>query len=127
MSGLYNMLFGENKHQASFLFALLGKAPDDFGRYRDIYVTDTHIVVHTRNGGGNRDSYQDVFDQMATHPLYDYDEDDGFDCTYADLYFKHPAEYSDVLKEMAVGTVTPSEKWKALFNALDTSNERTTT
>lgn len=119
MSGLYNMLFGENKHQASFLFALLDKTPGDFGRYRDIYVTDTHIVVHTRNGGGNREDYEHVFEEMSEHPLYAYDEDDDFDCTYANIYFNHPAEYSEVLKEMAVGTVTPSEKWKAMFAALE--------
>mgnify|MGYP006940275397 CR=1 FL=1 len=120
MSGLYNMLFGENAHQASFLFAMLGKQPGDFGRYRDIYVTDTHIVVHTRNGGGNREDYEDVFDEMVDHPLYAYDEDDDFDCTYANFYFNHPTEYAEVLKEMAVGTVTPADKWQALFKALET-------
>lgn len=119
MSGLYNMLFGENASQRDFLFSLLNKGPGDFGRYRDIYVTDTHIVVHTRNGGGNRDYYQDVFDEMSGHSLYAYDEDDDFDCTYANYYFNHPAEYSEVLKEMAVGTVTPSEKWKLLFQTLE--------
>jgi len=116
---LYNMLFGEGGSEVPFLFGLLGKTPADFGRYRSIYVTDTHIVVHTRCGGGNREDYEDVFDEMATHPLFDYDEDDDFDCTYAEFYFKHPAEYSELLKEMAVGTVTPAEKWKMLFEALE--------
>ena len=118
MSGLYNMLFGENSSQKHFLFGLLERTPGDFGRYRDIYVTDQHIVVHTRCGGGNREDYQDVFDEMFNHPLYDYDEDDEFDCTYADIYFKHPEGYEDLLKEMAVGTVTPSQKWDMLFKAL---------
>lgn len=118
MSGLYNMLFGENKSQKDFLFGLLERTPGDFGRYRDIYVTDQHIVVHTRNGGGNREDYQDVFDEMFHHPLYVYDEDDDFDCTYANIYFKHPEGYEDLLKEMAVGTVTPSQKWDMLFKAL---------
>lgn len=115
---MYNMLFGENIDQANFLFKLLDLTPGDFGRYRDIYVTGTHIVVHTRNGGGNREDYQDVFDEMFNHPLYDYDEDDDFDCTYANIYFKHPEGYKELLKEMAVGTVTPSEKWQKLFEAL---------
>lgn len=118
MSGLYNMLFGENSSQKDFLFGLLERTPGDFGRYRDIYVTDQHIVVHTRNGGGNREDYQDVFDEMFHHPLYVYDEDDDFDCTYANIYFKHPEGYEDLLKEMAVGTVTPSQKWDMLFKAL---------
>lgn len=121
---LYNMLFGENASQKEFLFSLLGKTSGDFGRYRDIYVTDEHIVVHTRCGGGNREDYEDVFEEMSTHPLYDYDQDDDFDCTYADIYFRHPEQYRDLLKEMAVGTVTPSEKWKILFDALSRSNDK---
>lgn len=119
MSGLYNMLFGENVSHKEFLFTLLGKEQGDFGRYRDIYVTDEYIVVHTRNGGGNREDYEDVFDEMSEHPLYAYDEDDDFDCTYANIYFKHPAEHTEVLKELATGTITPSEKWKMLFAALE--------
>jgi len=117
MSGLYNVLFGSNDH-AGFLLGLLGKEASDFGRYRDVYVTEDHIVVHTRNGGGNREDYQYVFDEMSEHPLYSHDEDDDFDCTYANIYFKHPDGYSELLKEMAVGTVTPSEKWKIMFEAL---------
>jgi hypothetical protein len=120
----YNMLFGENASQKEFLFSLLGKTSGDFGRYRDIYVTDEHIVVHTRCGGGNREYYEDVFDEMSNHPLYDYNQDDDFDCTYADIYFRHPEEYRDLLKEMAVGTVTPSEKWQILFNSLNASNDK---
>jgi hypothetical protein len=113
------MLFGENSNQKGFLFTLLDKNPGDFGRYRDIFVTDEHIVVHTRCGGGNRELYQEVFDEMFHHPLYDYDEDSDYDCTYADFYFKHPAEYSAILEEMAVGTITPSEKWKMMLESLE--------
>lgn len=117
MSGLYNTLFGQND-KAGFLLGLLGKTADDFGRFRDVYVTEDYIVVHTRNGGGNRESYQGVFDELSEHPLYAYDEDDDFDCTYADIYFKHPAGFEELLKEMAVGTVTPAEKWQLLFEAM---------
>lgn len=116
---LYNMLFGENFDHSQFLLELLGKTKGDFGRYRDAYVTDTHIVIHTRNGGGNRDDYEYVFDEMSEHPLYDYDNDDDFDCTYANIYFKHPEDTKEVLKEMAMGTITPAEKWEMLFKALE--------
>ena len=119
MSGLYNMLFGENASQKDFLFNLLGKSPSDFGRYRDIYVTDEYIVVYTRNGGGNREDYKGVFDEMSDHPLYVYDEDDDFDCTYANIYFRHPEEYAVVLKEMVANTLAPAEKWQLLFAALE--------
>lgn len=121
MSGLYNALFGENVSQKDFLLKLLGKHAGDFGRYRDIYVTDKHIVVHTRNGGGNRDEYEYVFEEMSSHPLYAFDEDDDFDCTYANIYFKYPEGYEEVLTEMAAGTITPSEKWKLLFEALESA------
>jgi hypothetical protein len=120
---LYNMLFGENKSQASFLFSLLNKTPSDFGRYRDIYVTEDHIVVHTRNGGGNREYFEEVFEELNNHPLYDYDEDDDYDCTYANIYFRHPEGYSDILKELAEGTITPSEKWKILLTSMDNKGQ----
>ena len=119
MSGLYNILFGENANQRDFLFKLLELTPGDCGRYRDIYVIENYIVVHTRNGGGNRDDYEDVFETLSQHPLYAYDEDDDFDCTYADIYFRYPKGYEDILSEMAKGTVTPSEKWQLLFSALN--------
>ena len=115
---LYNLVFGMNP-DADKLLALLDATREDFGRFRNVYMEDGFIVVHTRNGGGNREDYQDVFDEMSEHPLYAYDEDDDFDCTYANFYFVHPPEYSEVLKEMAAGTVTPSEKWKMLFKALE--------
>jgi hypothetical protein len=115
---MYNMLFGKNKSQSDFLFSLLNLTPADCGRYRDIYVTKEHIVIHTRNGGGNREDYEHVFDEVANHPLYAYDEDDDFDCTYANIYFHHPAGFEEVLKEMAAGTITPHEKWRLLLDAL---------
>ena len=113
---LYNILFGEGD-STEFLLKLLDAERGDFGRFRATYVTEDYIVVHTRCGGGNREDY---FPEWVTdHPLYSHDEDDDFDCTYADIYFKHPAEYSELLKEMSVGTVTPAEKWKLLFEQLE--------
>lgn len=115
---LYNMVFGENASQKEFLFKLLDLGPEDFGRYRDIYVTEDHIVVYTRCGGGNREEYEYVFSEMEDHPLYSHNADDDFDCTYASIFFKHPDEFKDILKELAKGTVTPSEKWTKLFEVL---------
>ena len=118
MSGLYNILFGENQSQRDFLFALLNITPGDCGRYRDIYVIENYIVVHTRNGGGNREDYEDVFETLSQHPLYEYDEDNDFDRTYADIYFRWPEGYIELLTEMSKGTVSPSEKWKLLFQSI---------
>lgn len=118
MSGLYNMLFGKNE-QAPALLAMLGLENFDFGRYRDTYVTEDHIVVLTRCGGGNREDYEWVFASAAQNPYYAYDEDSDFDCTYAEIYFRHPPEFAPLLKEMAAGTVTPDEKWKTLLENLN--------
>jgi hypothetical protein len=69
------------------LLAVLGKTQDDFGRFRCVGIEDNKICVRARIGGGNREAYRHVFMEMQKHPLYVYDEDDDFDCTYAYLYF----------------------------------------
>lgn len=53
-SSLYGVLFDSagGTQTATFLLKLLDKTPSDFGRYRDAYVTDEYIVIHTRCGGG---------------------------------------------------------------------------
>ena len=89
---LYNLVFGMNP-DSDKLLALLGKTKADFGRFRNVYLEDGYIIVHTRNGGGNREDYTDVFDEMSEHPWYSHDEDDSFDCTYANIYFKIPDDF----------------------------------
>lgn len=123
---LYNMLFGSNP-AGPVILATLGLAPDDVGRYRDCYVErvsegEYRIVVHTRNGGGNREDYEDVFEALSDHPLYLGNEDDDFDCTYADIYFALPDEFATELRALADEQefVKPSAKWQALFTALAT-------
>jgi hypothetical protein len=88
---MYNMMFGRNANTAQLL-ELLNKTEADFGRFRDVFVKDGYIVVHTRNGGGNREDYEDVFDEMSDHPWHSHDEDCDFDCTYANIYFKIPED-----------------------------------
>lgn len=124
---LYNMLFGSNPAGPAIL-KTLGLTPADTGRYRDCYVAkmengEYRIVVHTRNGGGNREEYQSVIDTLATHPLYQGDADDDFDCTYADIYFGLPEEYAADLKAIAENQefVKPSEKWQELFRAMESA------
>ena len=81
---LYNMLFGMNS-DADKILGFLGKTREDFGRFRNVYMEDGYIVVHTRCGGGNREDYESVFDEMREHPWYSHDADEDFDCTYADI------------------------------------------
>jgi len=116
---MYNMLFGMNP-DSDKLLSLLGKTQDDFGRFRNVYLEDGFIIVHTRCGGGNRDDYEEVFDEMSTHPWYSHDVDDDYDCTYADIYFKIPEgkhETFIALSDFDKGS-NPSEQWNKLFAEL---------
>ena len=120
---LYNMLFGTNP-DADSLLGLLGKSRQDFGRFRDVFVENGYIVVHTRNGGGNREDYKDVFEEMAEHPWFSHDEDDSFDCTYANIYFKVPQESIEQLTVafMSKG-INPQQAWPQVLAALSAGKE----
>lgn len=75
------------------------------GRFRDISLNEdgTKIVLYTRNGGGNRESYEYVFEILESHPNYICDYDDDFDCTYAYIEFSVPDEWKDSCKTLATG------------------------
>lgn len=116
---LYNALFGTNSASEALLH-MLGKTMADFGRFRDAYLNEdgSKIIVYTRCGGGNREAYQDVFDEMMEHPNYITSYDDDFDCTYAYFEFSVPAEYVELLKNKAaeIGQKqSPSEKMQQLI------------
>lgn len=98
------------------LMRLLGKTTSDFGRFRHCWLEDGFIVVHTRCGGGNRENYSKVFDEMRQHPWYSHDQDQDFDYTYADIYFKVPvdADFEGIIKDE-----NPEKQWNELFAALD--------
>ena len=118
---LYNMVFGMNP-DSDKLLGLLGKTTGDFGRFRNVYMEDGYIVVHTRCGGGNREDYEDVFDEMSTHPWYSHDADDDFDCTYANIYFKVPDNQKDFLAIQNFNEgKNPNEQWKELFEMFDSA------
>jgi hypothetical protein len=83
---------------------LAGIGGVNLGRHRGTFLErdentgEPVIVVHTRNGGGNRECYQDDCDGQCTGciqtdaipalPTYLRDEDDDGDCTYANNYFR---------------------------------------
>jgi len=91
----------------------------DVGRFRDAYLNEdgTKIVVYTRNGGGNREHYDDECEagencnctgciityQLPKHPNYICDYDDDFDCTYAYVEFSVPEKYKEMAKGLATG------------------------
>lgn len=114
---LYNIIFGKNESSAKLL-GFLGKTEADFGRFRDVYLEDGHIVVYARTGGGNRDDYADMYDEMSAHPWYSYDEDSDYDNTYARIYFKIPDDGTRTLIELSMSgkSKTPDENWASISN-----------
>lgn len=103
---LYNILHGMN-FLTPVLLAILDidqkEGKWDSGRFRDIYLNEdgTEIILFTRNGGGNRESY--FPDEITKHPNYLKDFDDDFDCTYAYIVFSVPDHYKDLLKKLSTG------------------------
>lgn len=118
---LYNMLHGFNEH-AEELLEILNLSSGDFGRFRDAYLNadGTEIIVFTRCGGGNREDYDWVFDDMESHPMYIRDEDDDYDSTYCSFYFKVPEDKLELTKSWATGKKpkTLEEKSEEFFEKL---------
>lgn len=121
------MLHGVNQ-ASGLLLAMLGLNQDQCGRFRDCYLNESgdRILVYTRNGGGNRETYMPDF---SGHPLFVKDYDDDFDCTYATLEFKVPDEFKEVCKELAdkTDTRTGADKFKATLEALQSGKETAST
>ena len=114
---LYNALFGKNPNSDQLL-NVLGKTQGDFGRFRDVFIQDNYIVVHTRCGGGNREDYEHVFEDMSNHSWYSHNEDDDFDCTYANFYFRVPDEKTKTLIALMDQGHNPKEAWPIILDAL---------
>lgn len=119
---MYNALFGVNDI-AKKLLEMLELEVSDFGRFRDAYLSENgeKIIVYTRCGGGNREDYEYVFEEMKNHPNYLTDYDDDFDCTYASIEFSIPEKYKNICKELCENsdTTTGEEKWNILFKSLE--------
>lgn len=114
---LYNMIHGVNP-MAGALLAALGLAPHTIGRFRDCYWDGTHICVHTRTGGGNREGYQAENDALCAVAGYSHDADDDFDSTYATFYFKPSAPLLEALKQVQATDATPAQRWQGFFDKL---------
>lgn len=148
MTGLYNLVLGQNTESLNLL-ALLGEDAQ-VGRFRDAWVEhrdgDIVLAVYTRNGGGNRDHWyfvgqsgasdeaKDLTDyaggidcfctgciqtrHIPAHPAYLFDKDDEFDSTYCTNYFRVPDDMKDALRAHAVEPVDMSAVWMLTINAL---------
>lgn len=142
---LYNMLFGVNP-SAGLLLAMLGTDTNNVPRFRDCFLEDDRIVIHTRTGGGNRDYYEseeccrdnypEYFDgsdepkgpwnnDLRSLPGFLYDRDDDFDCTYANFYFLSPEKFKteiEILRDMG-GERDPATAWQELFTRLESGDQ----
>ena len=93
---LYNMCVGNNP-----LFGLLARVLETAAplpqveRFRDAYTTDTHIVIYTRLGGGNRKDYVACHEALRRHPLFASDHDDDFDQTFCHHLFRIPDDFQE--------------------------------
>lgn len=126
--GMYALTHGQNPLGPDLLF-VIGLTVDDVGRYRDAYVSEGKIAVYTRNGGGNRECWEEEADDchctgciatrhLPAHPLYSSDRDDDFDETYATFYFNIPDDWRERLAALDIGEFDPSARWTAVIAAI---------
>lgn len=136
---LYNALFGRNPF-APLLLAMLHLEEVETGRFRDCYLArgtaqerqdlppeelaqkERRIVVFTRNGGGNRESYERQIELMRLHPEFVTDYDDDFDSTYATFEFRVPKEFGSevqTLDEFTGGEKPVEEPMKKFAKLID--------
>ena len=126
---LYNMIFGMNPF-AKMLLELYQLETEQYptGRFRDIYIDKREnefiVVLYTRNGGGNREDHEDVFEALRKHPNYIRDYDDDFDCTYASIEFSVPKEKFEIIEHIQsiTGSKTPMEKFQEMLKNMDSGN-----
>jgi hypothetical protein len=90
---LYNIINGEDPNADDY-YDLLDLYNYEVGRYRNMYLSDDkkQLVLLTRNGGGNREEYEYVFESLESHPNYQYDSDCDWDETYCEYFFSIPKE-----------------------------------
>lgn len=132
MTGLEILLFGCADRELALL-SYLGLRPEDVGRYRGCYLScgdgddavargEMRIVVHTRNGGGNRRRHEHVSRALRAHPSYLTDYDDDFDCTYANYEFLIPDLQVVELRNLC-GVATDIEIQQLLNQITDTRDD----
>jgi hypothetical protein len=100
---LYNAIHGVHP-LAGPILEMLGLGPAECGRFRDAYFQELDgkvvLAIYTRNGGGNRDDYEDVTQVLRSHPNYLSDRDEPHDCTYASYFFSVPDEHKKEVEEL---------------------------
>lgn len=130
---MFNIMFGANPS----LEAAVKNAIGNVGRYRSAWIEKGKdgtpvLAVYTRNGGGNREHYDDATEpgpecectgciithKLPAHALYIGDRDDDFDRTYCTVYFRLPPVMEQALdqhdpkwRESVQDAVNMSDEW----------------
>lgn len=106
---LYNMINGVNPC-TFFVLPVLGKHPDTYPRFRNCFVGDPErpettgkIIVYTRTGGGNRESYAEENKAIQEMPGFLFDYDDDFDSTFANWVFDVPEQWRKDVAHIIAG------------------------
>lgn len=122
MGGMYNLVMGDGHEGERGVMVMRILGIEYSGRFRDAWIEKGDdgpvIAIYTRNGGGNREDYEDVITAMQSNPHYLRDADDEFDPTYATFYFRVPDEWRDALEPMATEPIDMSARWKAAIAAI---------
>lgn len=82
------------------ILSAIGIKEEDIPRLRGVGIDDGKILIHTRTGGGNREYYEDGNNYLSSNEFFLFDEDDSFDCTYANFWFRIPDEFKEKLEAM---------------------------
>lgn len=92
-------------------------------RLRDVYLSKdkTKVVIFTRIGGGNRESYNTSIKRLKNFKGYIRDYDDDFDNTYASFEYQIPAnKLVEVVAFLSSSdTTTGGEKLKQSLEKLE--------
>jgi len=119
---LYNTMFGVNPY-TPLLLGILGTDYRSVPRFRDAFVQNGEIVIYTRTGGGNRETYDAPDCQAPSNadlrklPGFLRDYDDDFDSTFAYFHYAVPENHKKTVTEIAEACEdrpSPSEMWKQL-------------
>lgn len=102
---MYEMVFADGENGLPLLGSLGFTSVSDVGRYRSAWIEkgengNPRIAVYTRNGGGNRETYQPILNKLEKHKNYLFDRDDSFDCTYCTIYFSIPEKLKITLNKI---------------------------